>query len=243
LTHVISYAAEATGPGRAVNEVGISSGMAMDSARAAVAVDEPGVVRSRRYSISMDSMLDGTRPSANFGDAGTMWVGYRDLLRPIVWADIPVCDDKHECIPSDSAVDAAYLYLYVTEGRGFANWSQSRIDSVSAHALLSPWMEGSATWTSPWLTSGGDVGPALGGTHLGNGKLGTWLRFDVTEHMQAIVSGHAPNYGFALASEDPGWAGGVKALAGARYGLATGEYWDPAKAGYIRVMYRSYTAQ
>jgi hypothetical protein len=110
--------------------------------------------------------------------------------------------------------------------------------------VLAPWAEDSATWTAPWLTAGGNLGPALSGTHLGNGKVGTWLRFDVTAHVAAIVAGQAENYGFALTSSDPGWTGKeASAIGGVRYGLATQGYWDPGKAGYLRVMYRTFTSQ
>lgn len=113
-----------------------------------------------------------TRPNVNFGQAGTMWVGFQDQMRPVAWADIPICDDKYNCVPGGSAVDAAYLYLYVSEDRGYANWEQSRIDSGTAHALLGPWTEDGATWAAPWQTAGGDLGPALDCTYLGNGKVG-----------------------------------------------------------------------
>ena len=121
----------------------------------------PAVARSRRYGVTMDSYLNGAQPAANFGQASTMWAGFQDQLRPVAWADIPVCDGSG-CIPAGSSVDVAYLYLYVTEGRGYATWDQSRIDSVTAHALLSPWTQDGATWVSPWQTAGGDFGPALG---------------------------------------------------------------------------------
>ena len=239
-THVISYSAQVTAAGRAVNTVTIASGAAQDSATATVTVGEPTVTRSRRYNVTMDSYLDGTQPNANFGQAGTMWVGFQDQMRPVAWADIPVCDSGGGCIPSGSSVDTAYLYLYVTEGRGFASWDQSVIDSVTAHALYSPWTENGATWISPWLALGSDLGPALGATHLGSGKVGTWLRFDVTEHVQQIVAGASPNYGFVLTSEDETWDPG-EAINGVRYGLATSQYWDASKVGYLRVMFRTFT--
>ena len=203
----------------------------------------PTVARSRRYAVTMDSFLDGTQPGANFGQTSTMWVGFQDQMRPLVWADIPVCDGSG-CIPGGSSVDAAYLYLYVTEGRGYTTWDQSLIGSVTAHALLSQWTQEGATWVAPWQTAGGDLGRALGSTHLGNGKVGTWLRFDVTAHVAAIVAGQAENHGFALTSSDAGWAlAGAEAIRGVRYGLATQEFWDPSKAPYLRVMYRTFSAQ
>ena len=199
----------------------------------------PAIARSRRYAVTMDSYLNGTQPAANFGQASTMWVGFQDQLRPVAWADIPVCDGAG-CIPGGSSVDVAYLYFYVTEGRGYATWDQSRIDSVTAHALLSPWTQDGATWVAPWQAAGGDLGPALGSTHLGNGKVGTWLRFDVTAHVQQVVAGVSPNYGFVVTSEDDTWDP-TEAINGVRYGLATSRYWDASKIGYLRVMFRTFT--
>lgn len=243
-SHTVTYRAQATSIGQAINTAEVLSGPARDSASATVTVGEPEVMRSRRYNVSMDTFLDATQPGVNFGAASTMWVGYEDQMRPVVWADIPVCDDKLTCIPSGSTVDKAYLYLYVTEGRGFADWAQSRIADVSARPVLLPWAEDSATWTAPWHTTGGNLGPALSSTHLGVGKVGTWLRFDVTAHVAAIVAGQAANYGFALTSSDPNWtAKDAGAIRGVRYGLASQSYWDPSKAGYLRVMYRTFTAQ
>jgi uncharacterized repeat protein (TIGR01451 family) len=238
-THVISYWAQALAVGEAVNTVNVASGEASDSASASVTIDEPAVVRSRRYAVTMDSNLNGTQPDANFGQASTMWVGFQDQLRPVAWADIPVCDGSG-CIPAGSSVDVAYLYLYVTEGRGFANWDQSRIDSVTAHALLSPWTQDGATWVAPWQVAGGDLGPPLGSTHLGVGKVGTWLRFDVTAYVQQVVAGVSPNYGFVLTSEDDTWDP-TEAINGVSYGLATSQHWDASKVGYLRVMYRTFT--
>lgn len=199
----------------------------------------PAVARSRRYAVTADSFLNRTQPGVNFGPASTLWVGFQDQMRPVVWADIPVCDGSG-CIPGGSAVDVAYLYLYVTEGRGFATWDQSLIDSVTAHALLSPWTQEGATWVAPWQTAGGDLGPALGSTHLGSGKVGTWLRLDVTAHVQQVVAGVSPNYGFALTSADDTWDP-TEAINGVRYGLASSDYWDVSKIGYLRVMYRTFT--
>ncbi|MEA3337421.1 MAG: S8 family serine peptidase [Chloroflexota bacterium] len=201
--------------------------------------DEPDIMRSRRYDLMMDTFIDGSRPDEIFGNAGTFWVGYQDLMRPVVWTEIPVCDDIHTCIPSDAAVDVAYLYIFVKEGRGFANWNQSKIEEVSVHAVLSPWDEATTNWLLPWTSPGGDIGPAMDGIHLGSGKVGTWMRFDITDHVAQIVNSGADNYGFALTSSDPGWGNAPEAIGGVRFGFAAREYWDPSKIGYVRVMYRT----
>ncbi|MCB0205354.1 MAG: DNRLRE domain-containing protein, partial [Anaerolineae bacterium] len=189
----------------------------------------PAVMRSRRYDVSMDTFINGTQPAANYGGAQTMWVGFYDQMRPLTMAQVPVCNDPLTCIPPDSAVDAAYLYLYVTEGRGFSTWSSSVV-SISVHELDTQWQEQSATWSTPWTVPGGDFGPALDTAMVGSGRLETWVRFDVTDAVAGWLSG-SPQRGFILTSNDN---------RGVRYGLATQENFDPSKTGYLRVMFHSY---
>jgi hypothetical protein len=199
------------------------------------------VNRSRRFNASQDTFIDASRPAMNFGAAQTMWLGFNDQMRPLVEVPFPVCDNVFTCIPSDAQVDLAYLYLYVYEGRGFANWNQS-VMGVSAHAVNSMWSEATANWTMPWANPGGDVGPAVSVTRLGNARINTWLRLDVTDIVAAIVAGDAPNYGFAVASDPNNWPEGAspEALLSARYGFATSEFFDPSKVGYMRIFFRTY---
>ncbi len=198
------------------------------------------VNRSRRFNVGQDTFIDATRPALNFGNAQTMWVGFNDQMRPIVQTPFPICDNVHTCIPSNAQVDLAYLYLYVFEGRGFANWSQS-VMGVSAHSVNSMWDEATANWTTPWASPGGDVGPAMSVTRLGSARINTWLRLDVTNAVTAMVEGNAPNYGFALASDPNNWpAGAPEGLLSARFGFATTNFFDPSKAGYLRIFFRTY---
>jgi hypothetical protein len=199
------------------------------------------VNRSRRFSASEDTFIDGDRPALNFGGAQTMWVGFNDQMRPLVQVPFPICDNVYTCIPANAQVDVAYLYLYVYEGRGFSNWEQS-VMGASVHPVNSMWDEGTANWTAPWATPGGDVGPADSVTRLGSARINTWLRLDVTNIVAAIVEGGAPNYGFAVASDPTSWPEGVlpEALRSARFGFATSEFFDPSKAGYLRIFYRTY---
>lgn len=187
---------------------------------------EPTIMRSRRFDVVRDTFVDGTRPGAYFGDASTMWVGMFDQMRPVV--HVPITG-----IPPSAAVDKAYLYLYVVEGRGYTAWPGSVIPHVTAHGVTTEWLPYPVNWTSPWSNPGGDITAALDGTHIGSGKVGTWVRFDVTDYVQRIVRHEIPNYGFMITSDDTN---------GVRYGFATKEYWDPGKVGYLRVMYRTLTA-
>jgi 5'-nucleotidase / UDP-sugar diphosphatase len=198
------------------------------------------VNRSRRFNVSEDTFLDGSRPALNFGSAQTMWVGLNDQMRPAVQVPFPVCDNVFTCIPSDAFVDTAYLYLYVFEGRGFSNWNQSVL-GVSVHPVTAGWNEATATWTAPWANPGGDVGPADSVVRLGSARMGTWLRLDVTDSVAAIVAGNAVNNGFVVASDPNNWPeASPEGLLSARYAFATTEFFDPSKVGYLRVFFRTY---
>ena len=179
------------------------------------------VNRSRRFNVDRDTFIEGNRPGAFNGDAQTMWVGFYNQMRPVVHTRL-------EGIPTDSAVDTAYLYVYVYEGRGFANWPTSVIPNVQASPVTTVWMPDATNWWTPWTTPGGDYGMAGPSTNLGSGKIGTWLRLDVTAAAEDMLrSGF--NQGFMLTSDDVG---------GVRYGLATKENWT-GYVGYMRVYFRT----
>jgi hypothetical protein len=119
------------------------------------------------------------------------------------------------------------LYLYVYEGRGFSNWAGSVID-VEVHPVTSAWMPEAVNWVTPWTQPGGDFGPAIGNSHLGSGRIDTWLRLDVTSAVETMLRS-GTNHGFILTSDDSH---------GVRYGFTTKENWT-GKVGYLRVMVRT----
>ena len=177
--------------------------------------------RSRRFNVDRDTFIDGSQPGAFNGDAQTMWVGFFNQMRPVVHTQL-------NGIPTNSAVDTAYLYVYVFEGRGFANWATSVIPNVQASPVTTVWMPDATNWFTPWTMPGGDYGMAGPSNNLGSGKIGTWLRLDVTAAAEDMLrSGF--NQGFMLTSDD---ANGV------RYGLATKENWT-GYVGYMRVYFRT----
>ncbi|HNS02625.1 MAG TPA: immune inhibitor A [Anaerolineae bacterium] len=179
------------------------------------------VSRSRRFNVDRDTFINGAQPGAHYGDAQVMWAGFFNQMRPLVHTPI-------NGIPGDAYVDAAYLYLYVVEGRGFTNWSQSVIN-VEARAVTTPWMPLAANWTMPWTMPGGDYGPVVGTNHIGSGKLNTWMRLDVTEAVTDMLRG-STDQGFILTNDDS---------TGVRYALAAKEFWDASKAGYLRIYFRT----
>ena len=62
----------------------------------------------------------------------------------------------------------------------------------------------------------------------------------MTEAVAAMVGGYGENRGFALTSNhDVPLSLDPDGLAAVRYGLATQDYWDPAKVGYLRILYRT----
>ena len=177
--------------------------------------------RSRRFNVDRDTFIEGDDPGAFNGDAQTMWVGFYNQMRPVVHTPL-------SGIPTDAAVDNAYLYVYVYEGRGFANWQTSVINNVQAHPVTAAWLSDATNWWTPWTTPGGDYGMAGPSNHLGSGKIGTWLRLDVTAAAEDMLrSGF--NQGFILTSDD---------MRGVRYGFATKENWT-GYVGYMRVYFRT----
>ena len=181
------------------------------------------VDRSMRFNVDRDSYINGTQPSMYYGSDQTMWVGFYDQMRPVVHTPL-------NGIPTDSPVDQAWLYLYVTEGRKFGNWSESVLQNVTAHPATTEWMPYAVNWWMPWTMPGGDYGPGGTPNHLGSGKIGTWLRLDITAAVQDMLRSGL-NQGFLINSSIN--------ESGVHYGLATKEYWDPSKLGYIRVYYRT----
>ncbi|MFZ2488871.1 MAG: S8 family serine peptidase [Anaerolineae bacterium] len=179
------------------------------------------VSRSRRMDVDRDTFISGVQPATYFGSAQTMWTGFFGQLRPVVHTPL-------DAVPSDAVVDVAYLYLYIVEGRGFVNWTNSVIN-VGAHSVTTEWMPDAVNWTSPWTMAGGDYGPAVGSNHIGSAKINTWLRLDVTEAVQNMMNG-ADNNGFIITNADE---------IGVRYALATKEYFDASKGGYLRVYFRT----
>ena len=118
--------------------------------------------------------------------------------------------------------------MYVFEGRGFANWATSVIPNVQASPVTTVWMPDATNWFTPWTMPGGDYGVAGPSNNLGSGKIGTWLRLDVTAAAEDMLrSGF--NQGFMLTSDD---------VNGVRYGLATKENWT-GYVGYMRVYFRT----
>jgi hypothetical protein len=188
-------------------------------------IDNSGyaVARSRRFDVDRDSFINGTRPSTYFGSDQTMWLGFYDQMRPVVHTPV-------NGIPGDAAVDQAWLYLYVTEGRKFGSWSSSVLENVTAYPATTEWMPYAVNWWMPWTMPGGDFGPGGVPNHLGSGKVGTWLRLDVTAAVEDMLRG-ADNQGFLIMSDVN--------TSGVHYGLATKEFWDPSKLGYIRVYFRT----
>jgi hypothetical protein len=177
--------------------------------------------RSRRFNVNRDTFINGAQPGTHYGDSQTLWAGFFNQQRPLVHAPL-------SGIPGDAYVDAAYLYLFVVEGRGFTNWSNSVIN-VEARALTTPWMPVAVNWTMPWTMPGGDYGPVVGVNHIGSAKINTWLRLDVTDAVSDMLRGSS-DQGFIITNDDS---------TGVRYALAAKEFWDASKAGYIRVYFRT----
>jgi hypothetical protein len=179
------------------------------------------VSRSRRFNADRDTFISGAQPGTYYGSSQTMWAGFFGQMRPLVHTPM-------SGIPGDAYVDVAYLYLYIVEGRGFTNWSNSVVN-VQVHPVTTEWMPVAVNWTMPWTMAGGDYGPAVGANHIGSGKIDTWLRLDVTDAVTDMLRGSV-DQGFIITNTDS---------TGVRYALAAKEYFDASKIGYIRVYFRT----
>jgi immune inhibitor A len=184
--------------------------------------DDYDVEHSMRYDADRDTYINGTQPTSFYGDAQTMWVGFYDEMRPLIHTPV-------SGIAPDAAIDEAYLYVYVLEGRGYTTWSNSMVN-VDAHAVTTEWMPVAVNWWMPWNAPGGDFGPVVGTNQIGSGKIGTWVRFDVRDAVQDFVRS-GENQGFILTSM-------AENLPVVRYAFATKEHYS-GNVPYMRVMYRT----
>ena len=92
----------------------------------------PAVQRSRRLQ-RQPGHLHQRQRSRPPTSAAPRPCGAASTTRCARWcyAPIPICDNVATCIPAYSAVDVAYLYLYMVEGRGFDNWNQSVMEMAA----------------------------------------------------------------------------------------------------------------
>jgi hypothetical protein len=97
-------------------------------------------------------------------------------------------------LPSDALIVSSELRLYLFNN----NKSTAPVQTLFVHRLTHSWFSGSATWTWPWTTAGGDYVPNAVGAIAINGVQQYSLRVDALAdgwYRQAL-----PNYGVLLAS-------------------------------------------
>jgi hypothetical protein len=94
-------------------------------------------------------------------------------------------------IPPGSTINSATLEIF--EDLNCA----SNINLIEAHLINTPWAENTVTWTTPWVTPGGDYGPSLG-TCTGDTESCNWLIFNMTSVVQQWVNNAVTNNGIMI---------------------------------------------
>jgi DNA-binding beta-propeller fold protein YncE len=121
---------------------------------------------------------------------------------------------------------SAKLRLYIADNHD--NWGSSGRE-VTVHRMLAAWTEDGATWNSPddqdtsnskvdgnaWEMGGNDesewpyAASATDSITHANGLLG-WVEWDVTEDVEAFLSGSSTNHGWLVRKVEEGQAGRVE---------------------------------
>ena len=138
---------------------------------------------------SKDTFLDQNGPTTNYGSQTHIEVypriGSTASRRVIIHFDL-------SSIPSGSVINSATLKLTET-----ATYGSTR--TIAVHKLTTSWSEASATWNSPWTTTGGDYNATASTTTsiswTGVLKTDNWT---LTSDVNSFVNGGATNYGWLL---------------------------------------------
>jgi hypothetical protein len=97
-------------------------------------------------------------------------------------------------VPQGSFVTNATLYLFEKD---------KKLDQVThLYRITSLWNEGTVTWNSPWINSGGDYDNSQAYASFLPNQSNCMLTIDLTKLVQEWVDG-TPNYGFLLYSTGP----------------------------------------
>jgi immune inhibitor A len=167
-----------------------------------------------------DAYIAKGLPNNNYGGIPLMYVGANDILRSLLKFDLVGIDP---IFPVDSAVLRVYVNAYTGGG--------SAAD-LQAFRVMTPWVEGTVTWKTPWSIVGGDYAePAAGSAAIVKTDVGTWKELDVTALVQQWTANPASNLGVILRLQNP--------TSYTTYRLATSEYWFSQFRPQLVVTYRT----
>jgi hypothetical protein len=145
-------------------------------------------------SAGKDAMITDEFPNSNFGSNPY-------FLSNTGGTDRAVIEFNVSSIPTGSAINSATLELLEDSN------CASNINLIEAHLINTAWAENTVTWTTPWVTPGGDYGPSLG-THTGDTESCNWLIFNITSAVQLWVNNAVTNNGIMITG--PGGATTIK---------------------------------
>lgn len=169
-----------------------------------------------------DTFMYRYNANTNFGADPLLKVGYKQTNAALVQFDL-------SGIPAGAVIDQARLEVYAT------GWGGADI-TFGAYAVLTPWVEGQATWNqaaagSPWAAAGcNDTAsdrravPQASVTTAGPSR---WYSFDVAGLVQEWVNGSLVNNGVLLRAEFSNFA----------FFFASNEYADAALRPRLVVTY------
>ena len=160
----------------------------------------PGLVQTNW--ITADTQLHSANPTNAYGADTAMHVGLLSgsPVRSLIY--VPVTG-----LSPNTTVRSARLRCYQDDVQ-----SPTIDDIVGAYRLLVPWNELTATWQSNTVSSSWSV-PGTGSgdrqltstdTSYVSSTTAQYVDFDVTQDVQAFVSGSAANYGWVLINEAEG---------------------------------------
>jgi len=154
------------------------------------------------YAGASDTFLDSYYPTLSRGNYTPLWL---DVAHYVPLVRFAIFQSEGGPVPDGAAIQSALLALY----------KQSYDDTLSATALLKPWVEAEATynqasngvpWSSPGARGAGtDYNGSADATIAPSANPG-WVTFDVTHRVQQWSSSGA-NFGWRLAQVTTGYFG------------------------------------
>ncbi|MBI2888059.1 MAG: DNRLRE domain-containing protein [Chloroflexi bacterium] len=140
---------------------------------------------TRTFTASDDTWIDDANQTTNYGTATTMSVvkgGTNKRGRSLARFDLLA-------VPDTATVSVGTLSLTQTAtvtGR-----------TLGAHKVTTSWAEGTATWSSPWTTAGGDFNATATGTATTTATPST-LSWTVTTDVSSFVATNSSNFGWLI---------------------------------------------
>lgn len=126
-------------------------------------------------------------PISPYLKAGTVWPSSECSGRSGVTTYRSLIKFDLHTLPVGAEILDARLELYKTSPEA---------SSIDLRLIERDWLESTATWTTPWQTAGGDLGPVFKTVSLDAGS--RWVSMSITDQVRAWTEGRLPNRGIAF---------------------------------------------